>query len=98
LGPKLRGKITVIVGGEDTFHLEAAVAPLCDFFRQKGSAAVCEIVPGREHDNLYQPFQTYPDGLAARINQGLQAKLAAQAKTRSGSLDGLKDHLPISKK
>ena len=37
LGPKLRGKINVIVGGEDTFHLEAPVARLCDFFKQKES-------------------------------------------------------------
>src|SRR5262249_53282249 len=33
LGPRLRGKVNIIGGGEDTFHPEAAVAPLCDFFR-----------------------------------------------------------------
>ena len=82
LGPKLRGKINVIVGGEDNFYLDTAAAPLCDLFRRKGSAVVCEIVPGRDHDNLYQPFQTYPDGLAARINTEIQAKLATHLKKR----------------
>jgi S-formylglutathione hydrolase FrmB len=77
LGPRLRGKVHVIVGGEDTFHLEAAVARLCDLLRRQGSDATCEIVPGRDHDNLYQPSQSYPDGLAARIDQEIQAKLAA---------------------
>jgi pimeloyl-ACP methyl ester carboxylesterase len=77
LGPKLRGKINLFVGGEDTFHLEAAVAPLCEFLRRNGRGAVCEIVPGRDHDNLYQPYRSYPGGLAARINEEIQAKLAA---------------------
>ncbi len=81
LGPKLRGKINVFAGGADNFHLEAAVVPLCDLFRRKGSVAVCEIVPGRNHDDLYEPTRSYPAGLAARINREIQAKLAAWAQT-----------------
>jgi hypothetical protein len=77
LGPKLRGKISVIVGNEDTFHLEEAVADLCDFLRRQKSDAVCEIVPGRDHFNLYQPFKTYPNGLAARIRKEIQAKMVS---------------------
>ena len=81
LGPKLRGKINVICGSEDTFHLEEAVVMLCDFFKRKRSDAVCELVPGRDHMNLYQPDQTYPDGLEARIFKEMQAKFEASAKT-----------------
>ena len=74
LGPKLRGKINVICGSEDTFRLEEATRMLCDFFRQQGSDAVCELVPGRDHSNLYQPYQSYPDGLAIRIYREMSAK------------------------
>src|SRR5262249_54169753 len=67
LAPRLKGKINVICGDADTFRLDAAVKMLCGFFKEKRSDAVCEIVPGRDHFNLYQSYQTYPDGLAARI-------------------------------
>jgi hypothetical protein len=80
LGPKLRGKINVICGGADTFHLNEAVVLLCDFLKQKGSDAVCEIVPDRDHGDLYKPYQTYPDGLATRIAKEMQAKFEAGSK------------------
>jgi S-formylglutathione hydrolase FrmB len=81
LEPKLRGKINVICGGADTFHLNEALVLLCDFFKQKGSDAVCEIVPDRDHFNLYQPFQTFPDGLEARIAKEMQAQFEKNSKT-----------------
>ena len=74
LEPKLRGKIHVIVGRADTFHLEEAVVMLCDFFKQKKSDAVCEIVPGRDHSDLYRPYDTYPEGLEVRIAKEMQAQ------------------------
>jgi enterochelin esterase-like enzyme len=74
LGPKLKGKINVICGDADTFRLNEAVTILCGFFKEKGSDAVCELVPGRDHGDLYQPYQTYPDGLAARIYKEMAAK------------------------
>src|SRR5437868_4253737 len=74
LGPKLKGKINVICGSADTFHLNEAVTLLCDFFKQKGSDAVCELVPGCDHGNLYQPFETYPEGLSSRIHKEMYAK------------------------
>jgi len=77
LGPKLKGKINVICGDADTFRLEEAVKMLCGFFKEKGSDAVCELVPERDHGNLYQPYQTYPDGLAARIYKEIAAKFEA---------------------
>ena len=73
LGPKLRGKIHVFCGGADTFHLDGAVRLLQAFFRRVGSDAVCEVVPGRSHFDLYEPYQTYPDGLGARIDGEMRA-------------------------
>jgi putative esterase len=90
LAPRLKGKINVICGDADTFRLEEAVKMLCGFFKEKRSDAVCEIVPGRDHMNLYQPYQTYPDGLAARIYKEMAAKFEqagmknkAKAKARA---------------
>ncbi len=76
LAPKLKGKVNVICGTEDTFHLEEAVSMLCDFFKQKGSDAVCELVPGRNHSDLFRPYVTYPEGLEKRIEKEMQAKAA----------------------
>jgi S-formylglutathione hydrolase FrmB len=83
LAPKLKGKINVICGDADTFRLNEAVKMLCDFFKEKGSNAVCELVPGRDHSNLYQPYQTYSDGLAARIYKEMAAKFEAGGKLRT---------------
>ena len=52
LGPKLRGKVNLFCGDADTFHLDEAFKLLCDFLKQRGSDAVCELVPGRDHMNL----------------------------------------------
>ncbi len=67
LGPKLQGKIHLVCGSLDTFHLDEGVMILKAFFKAKGSDAVCELVPGRGHSDLYKPFETYPDGLAVRF-------------------------------
>jgi hypothetical protein len=52
LGPRLRGKLNLFCGDADTFHLDEAFKLLCDFLKQKGSDAVCELVRGRDHMNL----------------------------------------------
>jgi hypothetical protein len=80
LGPKLKGKINVICGTDDTFHLEEAVKLLCDFFKQKGIDAVCEMVPGRDHMNLYQAGPAYPEGLGGRIQKEMEHKFTAAAE------------------
>jgi hypothetical protein len=74
LGPKLRGKLNLFCGAADTFHLDEAFKLLCDFLKQKGSDAVCELVPGRDHMNLYQAYQTYPEGLDFRVYKEMYAK------------------------
>jgi enterochelin esterase-like enzyme len=73
LGPKLLGKLHLVVGSEDTFHLEEAAIMFCDFLKSKGREDVCEVVPGRDHMNLYQKYKTYPEGLAIRIDQEMRA-------------------------
>ncbi|HEX8273488.1 MAG TPA: hypothetical protein VF615_12705 [Longimicrobiaceae bacterium] len=70
--PRLRGKLHVLAGGSDTFHLEGSTAKLCAFLRGAGSDAVCEIVPGRGHFDLQQPFDTYPHGLEHRFGAEMQ--------------------------
>ncbi len=78
--PRLAGKLHIICGDQDTFHLEEAVRMLCGLLKDKGSDAVCELVPGRDHMNLYEPYTTYPDGLAVRIAREMQAKFEANGR------------------
>jgi hypothetical protein len=54
LGPKLRGKIHVVVGSADNFHLEEAVYLLRDTLKGLGSDATFEVIDGRDHMDLYQ--------------------------------------------
>ena len=74
LGPELQGKLHLVVGSMDTFHLEEAAIMLCDFLKAKGREDVCEIVPGRDHMNLYDRYKTYPDGLAIRIDKEMRTR------------------------
>lgn len=87
LGPKLRGKLHVFVGSQDTFHLEEGVVYLQDFFTRVGSDAVCEVIPGRSHFDLYRPYAAYPDGLSARIDKEMAAAVKAH---ESRALAGVK--------
>jgi enterochelin esterase-like enzyme len=73
LGPKLLGKVHLIVGSMDNFHLEEAAKMFCAFLASKGREDACEVVPERDHMNLYQKYDTYPEGLALRIAQEMQA-------------------------
>jgi S-formylglutathione hydrolase FrmB len=65
LEPKLRGKIHLVVGTADNFHLEEAVYLLRDTLKKLGSDATFEIVEGRDHMDLYQ------SDLADRIVQAM---------------------------
>jgi len=61
LGPKLKGKIHIIVGTADTFHLNESVKLFDDELKRLGSDARIEYIEGRTHFNLYD------GGLADRI-------------------------------
>ena len=54
LGPKLRGKLHLVVGSADNFHLEEAVYLLRDTLAKLGSDATFEVAEGRDHMDLYQ--------------------------------------------
>lgn len=52
IGPKLKGKLHVIMGDQDTFYLEGATKLLKTSLAKLGSDAVVEIVPGKDHGTL----------------------------------------------
>jgi S-formylglutathione hydrolase FrmB len=54
LGPKLRGKIHVYMGDQDTFYLEGATIRLRQALKELGSNAVVELFPGKNHMNLME--------------------------------------------
>jgi hypothetical protein len=72
LGPKLKGKVRLVVGDADTFHLNESAAILCGWLREKGREEACEFVPERDHFDLYRPYKTYPDGLTQRIDDEMR--------------------------
>jgi hypothetical protein len=77
LEPRLRGKLHIVCGGTDTFHLEEAVTLLCTFLKSKNSDAGCRIIPGRDHFNLYG------SDLEGRIDKEMQARFHAESTTES---------------
>jgi len=72
LGPKLKGKLHLFVGDADTFHLNESMSMLCDFLKSKGSDAVCEIVPGKDHGTLTGDAKD-PQSLTWRIEHEMAA-------------------------
>ncbi len=52
LEPKLRGKLFVAMGDQDTFYLEGATMLLKKSLADLGSDAVVEIHPGKDHSNI----------------------------------------------
>jgi enterochelin esterase-like enzyme len=67
LGPKLKGKLHIVVGTLDTFHLDGAVHLLDAELKQLGSDATVEFFEGKTH------FDMYTDGLGLRIAQEMYA-------------------------
>lgn len=63
LAPQLAGKLHVFMGAEDTFYLEGATRRLKATLTQLGSDAVVEIVPGKNHFNLFD------EAIASRVRQ-----------------------------
>jgi len=80
LGPKLHGKLHVVVGSWDTFQLERGVMRLRDALAKlPGSDAQIEIVPQRTHMDLYRGPS---GGLYARIDREMTAAAAAATRTQ----------------
>ncbi len=76
LGPKLKGKLHIIVGTADTFHLNEAVKLLDDELKKLGSDAKIEYIEGKTHFDLYQ------NGLADRIANEMYAVARPMAKAK----------------
>jgi S-formylglutathione hydrolase FrmB len=70
LGPKLKGKIHVVMGDLDTFYLEGATKLLKAALERVGSDAVVELVPGKDHGTVLTPE------LAERIDREMRAAVA----------------------
>ncbi len=52
LGPKLGGKLHIVMGDTDTFYLEGATKLVAATLKELGSDADVRIVPGRDHSNV----------------------------------------------
>ena len=65
LGPKLKGKLHLFCGRDDNFHLDGAFEKLCATLAAKGSDATCELIPGRDHFDLFGGAT--PNDLALRV-------------------------------
>jgi hypothetical protein len=75
LAPKLKGKLHIIVGTADTFHLDEAVRLLEAELKKLGSDATFEYIEGRDHFNLYQ------GGLGDRIANEMYRVARPNTKT-----------------
>lgn len=71
LGPKLKGKIRVVMGDLDTFYLEGATKLLKASLEALGSDAVVEIAPGRDHGTVIDR------ALIERFDREMNAAVAA---------------------
>ncbi len=69
LGPKLKGKIHIYMGGMDTFYLEGATKLLKESLLKLKSDAVVVIVPNRDHGTLFD------SALAERIDREMHASV-----------------------
>lgn len=74
LGPKLKGKLHIIVGTADTFHLDEGVRLLEAELKKLRSDAKIKYVEGKDHFNLYR------DGLNERIASEIYAVARPKAK------------------
>ena len=71
IGPKLKGKLHVVIGSADTFHLEGGTYRLRDELKALGSDAQITVVPGADHATVFQ----YDGGLIAHIVREMKQAL-----------------------
>ncbi len=74
LGPKLKGKLHIIVGTADTFHLDESVRLLDAELKKLGSDAEITYLEGKTHFDLYQ------DGLMEKIQWSMYKVARPNAK------------------
>ena len=71
LGPKLKGKVRIVMGDLDTFYLEGATKLLKASLERLGSDAVVELVPGKNHSSVLT------EDLAKRFDREMRAAARA---------------------
>lgn len=76
LAPKLKGKLHIVVGTADTFHLDESLRLLDAELKKLGSDAKIEYLEGRDHFNLYQ------GGLGDRIANEMYQVARPKAATK----------------
>jgi hypothetical protein len=77
LGPKLAGKLHVLVGASDTYYLEGAVRLLKESLVALGSDAIVEVLPGKDHSSILDA------SLAARLDREMKAALESELSKAS---------------
>jgi hypothetical protein len=77
LGPKLRGKLHLFVGGEDHYFGDQSLALLCQFLASHGADATCETIPGKAHFDLSGKLSD-PKSLRWRIEHESAAAAVAR--------------------
>ena len=81
LGPRLKGKLHVWCGTEDTFRLEGACRLLQTDLRLLESDAEVLLVEGRHHGSLMRPHEEYwPQGMLVRIYQDMGRRFEAASR------------------
>lgn len=81
LGPKLAGKLNVIVGTKDTFRLDESCRLLDAELERLGSPDRILFVEGRTHGDLAAPHpEHYPEGMYRRIFTEMRASYDAAAQ------------------
>jgi hypothetical protein len=80
LGPKLAGKITVIMGDDDNFYLNGAVHRLKIALAKLGSDARVFIEPGKDHGSILfsKPFRAMMDEMSSRVGAVKRSSIPAE--------------------
>lgn len=71
LGPQLSGKLHIMVGDDDNFHLNDSVALLATELKRLGSDAEIDMVPGADHFTIFD----WKGGLDGYILKEIQSRL-----------------------
>lgn len=69
LGPKLKGKLHLFCGDQDTFYLEAAFFKLRDALEKLGSDAYVEVIPGASHGLPQSVFEKCAKQMAEQFTR-----------------------------
>jgi hypothetical protein len=86
LGPRLKGKLHVVVGGTDTFYLDTAVDTLKAFLKTTDYGGYVEILPG-DHSDYIGPelMDRFNREMAEHFAAGLKASPEPSARPQGAT-------------